>query len=75
METRWSSYLFNFFNSIVSFSWNSHLFRLDIDNDQDGIGHIAAIPPVKNGSEVQVNQWVIANNVNAKCDNSYMTSL
>ena len=40
-------YLFNLFNSIVSFSWNPHLLRLDINYDQDRIGNVAAIPPVK----------------------------
>lgn len=40
-------YLFNLFNSIISFSWNSHLFRLDINNDQDRIWDIATTPPKK----------------------------
>ena len=35
------SYLFHFFNIIVSLSGYSHLFRLDINNDQDRIWDIA----------------------------------
>lgn len=37
-----NSHLFHFFNSIISFAGNSKLLGLDINNDQDRIGHIAA---------------------------------
>lgn len=44
-KTGYFSYLFDFFNIIVSLSGYPQLFGLDINNDQDRIWDIATTPP------------------------------